>query len=196
MNFLAHLHLSGEDPDIIAGNMMGDFVKGRLEGRFPPRITLGLKLHRRIDSFAGRHPAFHASRQRIDPHFGLYRAVLVDLFYDHFLAAHWERFSTEPLADFIARSEAVVRSRAAHLPERLEQVVPAIFGEWIPSYADPDAIGRVLARMAARVGRANPLAAGGRELLRSYDGLRDDFFRFYPDVLANAQLFVSGENPE
>lgn len=196
MNFLAHLHLSGDDPDIITGNMMGDFVKGRLEGRFPTRITLGLKLHRRIDSFAGRHPAFQASRQRIDPRFGLYRAVLVDLFYDHFLAAHWERFSTEPLADFIARSEAVVRSRASHLPERLERVVPAIFGEWIPSYSDPDGIGRVLARMAVRVGRANPLADGARELLRSYDGLRGDFFRFYPDIMANAQMFVREETPE
>lgn len=196
MNFLAHLHLSGDDPDVITGNMMGDFVKGRLEGRFPPRITLGLKLHRRIDSFAGSHPAFQASRQRIDPRFGLYRAVLVDLFYDHFLAAHWARFSAEPLADFIVRSEAVVRSRAAHLPERLEQVVPAIFGEWIPSYADPDGIGRVLVRMAARIGRANPLADGARELLRGYDGLRDDFFRFYPDIMINAQLFVRGENPE
>jgi acyl carrier protein phosphodiesterase len=196
MNFLAHLHLSGDDPDVITGNMMGDFVKGRLEGRFPPRITLGLNLHRRIDSFAGSHPAFQASRQRIDPRFGLYRAVLVDLFYDHFLAAHWERFSAEPLADFIVRSEAVVRSRAAHLPERLEQVVPAIFGEWIPSYADPDGIGRVLVRMAARIGRANPLADGARELLRGYDGLRDDFFRFYPDIMINAQLFVRGENPE
>lgn len=196
MNFLAHLHLSGEDPDIITGNMMGDFVKGRLEGRFPTRITLGLKLHRRIDSFAGRHPAFQASRQRIDPRFCLYRAVLVDLFYDHFLAAHWERFSTEPLADFIARSEAVVRSRASHLPERLERVVPAIFGEWIPSYSDPDGIGRVLARMAARVGRANPLADGARELLRSYDGLQGDFFRFYPDTMAHAQMFVREETPE
>lgn len=196
MNFLAHLHLSGDDPDVITGNMMGDFVKGRLEGRFPPRITLGLKLHRRIDSFAGSHPAFQASRQRIDSRFGLYRAVLVDLFYDHFLAAHWARFSVEPLADFIVRSEAVVRSRAAHLPERLEQVVPAIFGEWIPSYADPDGIGRVLVRMAARIGRANPLADGARELLRGYDGLRGDFFRFYPDIMVNAQLFVRGENPE
>lgn len=196
MNFLAHLHLSGDDPDVITGNMMGDFVKGRLEGRFPPRITLGLKLHRRIDSFAGSHPAFQASRQRIDPRFGLYRAVLVDLFYDHFLAAHWERFSAEPLADFIVRSEAVVRSRAAHLPERLEQVVPAIFGEWIPSYADPDGIGRVLVRMAARIGRVNPLADGARELLSGYDGLRDDFFRFYPDIIVNAQFFVRGENPE
>lgn len=194
MNFLAHLHLSGDDPDILTGNMMGDFVKGRLEGRFPPRVTLGLELHRRIDSFAGRHPAFHASRQRIDSRFGLYRGVLVDLFYDHFLAAHWHHYSAEPLAAFIARAEAVVRSRAMHLPERLERVVPAIFGEWIPSYADPEGIGRVLRRMAARVRRPNPLADGAEELLRCYDGLRDDFSRFYPDLMAFAEGFVSQIN--
>ena len=56
MNFLAHLHLSGDDPDILTGNMMGDFVKGRLEGRFPPLVTLGLELHRRIDSLQAGIP--------------------------------------------------------------------------------------------------------------------------------------------
>jgi len=191
MNFLAHLHLSGNDPDILTGNMMGDFVKGRLEGRFPPRVTLGLELHRRIDSFAGRHPVFQNSRQLIDLRFGLYRGVLVDLFYDHFLAARWHLYSAEPLAAFIARSEAVVRSRAAHLPERLERVVPAIFGQWLPSYADPCGIGQVLGRMAARMGRPNPLADGAGELLRCYDGFRDDFSRFYPDLMAFSGQFLA-----
>lgn len=190
MNFLAHLHLSGSDPDILTGNMMGDFVKGRLEGRFPPLVTLGLELHRRIDSFAGRHPAFQASRHRIEPRFGLYRGVLVDLFYDHFLAVRWHHYSGEPLAAFITRAEAVVRSRAAHLPERLGRVVPAIFGEWIPSYAEPEGIGRVLGRMAARIGRPNPLADGAGELLRCYDGLRDDFLLFYPELMAFAERFL------
>ena len=190
MNFLAHLHLSGDDPDILTGNMMGDFVKGRLDGRFPPRVTLGLELHRRIDSFAGRHQVFQTSRRRIELRFGLYRGVLVDLFYDHFLAVHWHLYSAEPLAEFIARSEALVRSRAAHLPERLERVVPAIFGEWIPSYAEPEGIGRVLGRMAARVGRPNPLADGVGELLHCYDRLRDDFSQFYPDIIAFAKNFV------
>ena len=191
MNFLAHLHLSGDDPDILTGNMMGDFVKGRLQGRFPPSVTLGLELHRRIDSFAGRHPAFQASRQRIDPRFGLYRGVLVDLFYDHLLAVRWHLYSAEPLEAFIARSGAVVRSRAAHLPERLERVVPAIFGEWIPSYVEPEGIGRVLGRMAARVGRPNPLADGAGELLRCYDGLGDDFSRFYPALMAFVEEFLA-----
>lgn len=190
MNFLAHLHLSGSDPDILTGNMMGDFVKGRLEGRFPPRVTLGLELHRRIDSFAGRHPAFQASRRRIEPRFGLYRGVLVDLFYDHFLAVYWDRYAEVPLEVFIARAEAVVRSRAVHLPERLERVVPAIFGEWIPSYAEPEGIGRVLGRMAARIGRPNPLADGAGELLRCCDGLREDFLLFYPEVMAFAERFL------
>jgi hypothetical protein len=32
MNFLAHLLLSGENEEIITGNYVGDFVKGRLTG--------------------------------------------------------------------------------------------------------------------------------------------------------------------
>ncbi|MGA2151478.1 MAG: DUF479 domain-containing protein, partial [Geobacteraceae bacterium] len=51
MNFLAHLYLSGDDPELLVGNLLGDFVKGRLSGNFPDGIERGIELHRRIDSF-------------------------------------------------------------------------------------------------------------------------------------------------
>ncbi|HEY5975737.1 MAG TPA: DUF479 domain-containing protein, partial [Geobacteraceae bacterium] len=74
MNFLFHLYLSGDDPELMVGNLMGDFVKGRLmPGRFPIGIERGLVLHRAIDSEAGRNGHFRSSRQRLDERFGLYR---------------------------------------------------------------------------------------------------------------------------
>ncbi|RNC70976.1 MAG: DUF479 domain-containing protein [Desulfuromonadales bacterium] len=190
MNILAHLHLSGEEPDILVGNLMGDFVKGRLaEGRYPPRITWGLELHRRIDSFAGGHGAFLASKRRLDPSVGLYRGVLVDLFYDHFLAAGWDSHAVEPLHRFIERSQSVALSHVALFPERLARLLPAIFGEWLPSYGSPEGIGRVLGRMAVRVGRPNPLAGGAGELIRCYEELLEDFRSFYPELVAFATEF-------
>lgn len=38
MNYLAHLYLSEDNDWIHLGNLMGDFVKGRLKGNYPPLV--------------------------------------------------------------------------------------------------------------------------------------------------------------
>jgi acyl carrier protein phosphodiesterase len=185
------MYLSGDDDQLMIGNFMGDFVKGRLVGRFPPRIEQGIALHRRIDSYASRSDLFQQSRRRLDPSYGLYRGVLVDLFYDHFLAATWSDWSTEPLAAYLARTEGVISANSELLPERLQSLVPYIFAELLPSYAEVSGIGRALARMARRVRRDNPLAGGEAELLRHYGDLQTDFNAFLPlirDTIIHAGL--------
>jgi acyl carrier protein phosphodiesterase len=180
VNYLFHLFLSGDDPEIIAGNFMGDFVKGRLGDIYPPRLRRGLELHRGIDSFAQNQEHFNRSRLRLAPEFGLYRGILVDLYYDHFLALTWNNWSEEPLEDYLSRVRLIVEGKHPYLPERLQGLVPIIFEELLPSYREPEGIGRALERMARRVKRANPLAGGGEELVRHYQGLRHDFLDFLP----------------
>jgi acyl carrier protein phosphodiesterase len=182
VNFLAHLYLSGDDPQLLVGNLMGDFVKGRLEGRYPPAIEQGIVLHRRIDSFAGRSPHFLRSKRRLDERFGLYRGVLVDLFYDHFLAAHWEEFADVPSSLFLADARRVLEEHREVLPERLWRIIPLMFEEWLPAYREIDGIARALLRMSGRIGRPNPLGEGAGELTRHYEGLYGDFREFLPEV--------------
>jgi acyl carrier protein phosphodiesterase len=182
VNYLFHLYLSGDDPDILTGNFMGDFVKGPLLDRYPPRLRLGLQLHRSIDSFAQQHHLFTRSRLRLAPRFGLYRGILVDLYYDHFLATSWSQHSKLPLGRYLKDARAMIEGRFSYLPERLQGLVPIIFEDMIPSYLDADGVGRALARMSRRVRRSNPLAEGGAELKLHYDGLREDFLGFLPEV--------------
>jgi acyl carrier protein phosphodiesterase len=193
MNFLLHMLLSGDDDQILVGNFMGDFVKGPLLDRFPERIRLGVTLHRRIDSFASRSELFTRSRLRIDPLYGLYRGVLVDLFYDHFLVAEWSHWSQEPFDRYLARTRAIIDDHRAELPERMQPLVPVIFEELLPSYGQVSGIGRALQRMSRRVTRANPLAGGEAELLRHYSDLQADFRGFMPLVWSFAAGFIAEE---
>jgi len=186
MNYLFHLYLSGDDPEILTGNFMGDFVKGRLGDAYPPRLRRGLELHRRIDSFAQGHPQFTRSRLRLSEEFGLYRGIMVDLYYDHFLAAGWSDWSTEPLHQYLQRVRRIVEGNRAHLPERLQGLLPVIFEEMIPSYLETEGVEKALLRMSKRMTRANPLAGGGVELIRHYEGLQEDFLEFLPAVRAYA----------
>ena len=191
MNFLAHLLLAGPDPELLVGNLMGDFVKGRLEDRFPPGITRGIEMHRRIDTFAGNNDIFRQSKRRIDPVFGHYRGVLVDLFYDHCLALSWEVYSPVPFATFLSNAHAAARTYERVLPERLRSLVPIIFDDLLPSYVALAGIDRALVRMSRRVARPNPLADGGEELRRHHREMREDFRRFFPEAVACAAPFLS-----
>jgi len=190
VNYLFHLFLSGDDPEIITGNFMGDFVKGQLGDDHPPRLRRGIELHRRIDSFARDQEHFNRSRLRLGPEFGLYRGILVDLYYDHFLAVNWSQWSREPLTVYLDRVRLLVEEQRARLPERLQEMVPLIFEDLLPSYREPAGIGRALERMGRRVKRENPLAGGGAELVRHYDGLQQDFHGFLPAVQAFAARFI------
>lgn len=191
MNFLLHLYLSGHDPEVMVGNFMGDFVKGKVENTYPDRLRDGIILHRRIDSFAEHHLLFRQSRQRLAPRYGLYRGVLVDLFYDHFLAVEWAEWSPEPLAVWLGRMRSIVEECRSYLPERLQLLLPVIFEELIPSYVKPEGIGRALERMARRVRRPNSLAGGEEELARHYVQLRDDFRCFMPEAYRFVAAFLA-----
>jgi acyl carrier protein phosphodiesterase len=185
--------LSGGDEQILVGNFMGDFVKGPLGDRFPERIRQGVTLHRRIDSFASRAELFQCSRRRLDPHYGLYRGVLVDLFYDHFLVVEWSDWSGEAFDRYLARTRLIVEQHRTELPEHMQKLVPVIFEELLPSYGEVSGIGKALQRMSRRVTRANPLAGGEAELLRNYHDLRADFRGFMPLVRRFAADFIAEE---
>lgn len=183
--------LSGDDPEILTGNFMGDFVKGRLEGQYPPGIHTGLVLHRRIDFFAHHDQFYQQSKQRLSPYYGLYRGVLVDLFYDHLLAREWDDWSAEPFAAYLARTRRCVAAHYAVLPPRLQQLMPTIFTELLPSYGEVAGIGSALVRMSRRVQRENPLVGADVELVRHYVGLDGDFRCFMRGAREYAADFLS-----
>ena len=186
MNFLAHLYLSGADPAIMAGNFMGDFIKGRIEYGYPAGLKDGIILHRKIDSFVQRHELFCRSRRRIAVQYGLYRGVILDLFYDHFLITDWERYSTEDLGSFLVRARCNVERFRTWMPARLMDLTPVIFDQLLPSYATVEGVGAALRRMACRIPRENPLPGSEKELVRHHSALRDDFRQFLPILNAYA----------
>lgn len=86
MNYLAHAVLSFDDPDILAGNMISDFVKGKTKFTYPLEIRKGIELHRMIDEFTDLHPATAEAKLFFRPVYRLYSGAFVDIVYDHFLA--------------------------------------------------------------------------------------------------------------
>ena len=188
MNFLAHAFLAGDVETDRVGGVLGDFVKGPLPAGLPAGLAAGVALHRAIDSFADRHPAFAASRARISPPRRRVSGILVDLFYDHLLARDWEHHGTGPLEGFTTRLYAALRRFDPWLPPRAREVAERMHTQdWLTTYRDPDAVARAIDRMAIyRMRRANPLAGGITEFLADPDGFAADFAAFLPDAKAFA----------
>jgi acyl carrier protein phosphodiesterase len=187
LNYLVHLYLSDPTPECRLGNLMGDFVKGRLEDAWAPEILRGIRQHRRVDAFAHRSAVFRRSKARIHDSFGHCKGVLVDVFYDHFLARNWIRYSTVPLDLFARDIYRLLEENRKILPPGLQEVAPRMIAHnWLVSYRETQTIGRVLDRISERLSRPNPIALGIGELHRHYDGLQADCDLF----LAEAEKFL------
>src|SRR4028118_336867 len=95
MNYLAHAYLSFGDPLLLAGNIAGDHVKGKLAlAKYPERMQKGLMLHREIDAAADAHPAALRAAMLFRQDYGLYSHAIVDALMDHFLANDAKQFSS------------------------------------------------------------------------------------------------------
>jgi acyl carrier protein phosphodiesterase len=169
MNFLAHALLAGSLESDQVGGLMGDFIKGPLPAGLPLELASGVALHRAIDSFADRHPAFLASRARISPLRRRVSGVLVDLFYDHLLARDWADHGHGSLDDYARQLYAMLRAHSAAFSENAREVIDLMRRhDWLCGYRNVEAIGRAIDRMAVyRLQRVTTLA-GGIEEFRQY----------------------------
>ncbi|MGQ0578465.1 MAG: acyl carrier protein phosphodiesterase [Betaproteobacteria bacterium] len=183
MNYLAHLYLSDPHEEAWLGSLMGDFVKGPLDGRYGSEVTRAIAKHRRIDVFTDAHPVVLRSKSRMSAERRRYAGIMVDVFYDHFLARHWEDFHDEPLAEFTGRVYRVLARYRAVLPQRLQIMAPMMMQwDWLGSYADIGSIYAALNRMGQRLKRENRLLNSADELVANYAQLEADFRAFLPDV--------------
>jgi len=185
VNYLAHMFLSHETPAAVIGGFLGDFVKGAVGDRFNPEVERGILLHRNIDRYTDGHATVACSKRLVSPDRRRYAGIMIDVFYDHFLAKHWSRFTLVPLADFTRRIYAILNQHRHSLPERLQHMLPRMAGDdWLGSYRELQAIDAALNGIGRRFKRRNNLNNAAEELERHYMQFENHFFAFLPDLIA------------
>ncbi len=97
MNFLAHLYLSPDNTEIIIGNFIADHIVGNKFQQYSDAIQKGIMLHREIDTYTDAHAIVRRSKRRLNERYRHYNGVIIDIFYDHFLAVNWNTYSNIPL---------------------------------------------------------------------------------------------------
>ena len=187
MNYLAHLFLAEDDDDSLLGALMGDFIKGPVDPTMPAKRRTAVLQHRRIDSFTDQHPVVRDSKRRISPRFRRYAPILIDMFYDHFLALHWQEYADCPLEQFSNRVYRLLQDRQQDLPENMQRPMHYLAHyDLLGSYRTRAGIGRALQGIEGRLSRPSQLGEAICELETHATALTDDFRRFFPELIHHA----------
>ncbi len=185
MNFLAHIYLSGDNEELILGNFIADSIKGKKYLNYPPGVQKGILLHRRIDHFTDTHPIVRRSSSKLHKNYSHYAGVIVDIFYDHFLASNWEEYSKVPLENFVADFYILLKKNFDLLPTPIQSFLPYMVAEnWLLSYASIDGISRILYQMNIRTRNIVKMDKAVNELREHYSEFEKDFSEFFP-ILKN-----------
>ena len=135
MNYLAHAYLSFNNPEILVGNMISDFVKGKKKFDYPVPIQAGIMLHRIIDTFTDNHPATKEAKEFFRPHYRLYSGAFIDVVYDHFLAIDTKEFTESSLLNFSHQVYHSLEEYKQWFPDRFAGMFPYMKSQnWLFNY--------------------------------------------------------------
>lgn len=183
MNFLAHIYLSNEDPQIKIGNFIADSIRGKDYLKYPQKIQYGVLLHRQIDSFTDSHPIVKKSKQKLYKNYRHYAGVIVDILYDHFLAKNWNQYSNTPLEIYTSNFYDLLEENFELLPSATQHMIPyMIQGNWLVSYASIEGIAKVLEGMNRRTKNRSKMNLAIGELQEYYTDFEEEFTLFFEEL--------------
>lgn len=188
MNFLAHIYLSGNNEPLMVGNFIGDFVKGNQLNDFESEITRGINLHRAIDEYTDQHPVVSKSKDKLREKYRHYSGVIVDIYYDHFLAKNWSDYHETDLLTFTKQFYTAINNYNNILPKGAKYMLPYMMeNNWLYNYSKVEGISRALGGMSRRTKFNSKMDEAVVDLRSHYDEFEKEFKEFFVDL----QSFVA-----
>ena len=193
MNFLAHIYLSFGDDDITIGNFIADSIRGNQYKHLPERVQKGILLHRDIDTYTDAHDIPKKSSKRLHKNYSHYSRVIVDIFYDHFLAKNWSSYSDIPLDVFVENFYVLLEDNYGILPQGVKRMMPyMITNNWIYNYSKMEGIGRVLSGMNRRTKNKSKMNFAILDLEEHYEAFEVEFTSFFEElIIFSKQKYIS-----
>ncbi|MGQ1945861.1 acyl carrier protein phosphodiesterase [Geofilum sp. OHC36d9] len=192
MNYLAHLYLSGNNPEIMVGNFIGDYVKGRNHNKYIQDIQKGIILHRRIDSFTDKHPLVKINAEIFRPLYQRYSLVVIDIVMDHILAKNWERYSEIELKTYVNKAHQILMRRYFSLPPKVKQFLPFLIkSRRLENYQHIEGISKTLNIMATHSSLPNHSIEAVRTIEAHYPFLEENFFLFFDEIRLMSAAFIA-----
>jgi acyl carrier protein phosphodiesterase len=140
-------------------------------------------LHRKIDFYTDNHPEFIKSRERLYEKYHKYAGVIMDVFYDHFLAKNWDKYSELSLNSFTSYSYGILLKNYLILPKRTKKILPIlILNNWLSSYKDFSGLRKTFNVISKRTAFKTNFNSVVDDLIVDYDKYEEEFNIFFPDI--------------
>lgn len=191
MNFLSHFILGSGKDEHIVGNFLGDFVKGKDHNQYDKNIQDGIIMHRMIDSYVDNHESFLKSKRMIFHRYRHYAGVVVDVYYDYFLAKNWNQFTDLDMREFITRCYVTLSSHQEMMPfsaqvafKHMEQ------GDWLTRYTNHEGLARTFLGLSKYIKRKTGIETAVEDLLLHEETFNKHFLEFFPDMVKKRDEFL------
>ncbi len=195
MNFLAHAHLSFNNPELLVGNMISDFVKGKSKYDYPKGIQNGIELHRAIDTFTDSHISTKNARQYFKDAVGAYSGAFVDVSFDHFLATDTKEFNEASLMAFCNDTYTTLTKYVHILPIRFANMIPFMVSDnWLFNYSKIWGIKRSFEGLTRRAKYLNDSIAAFESFNNHYYPLQKCYIEFFPMLKEFARAYAQNLN--
>ena len=186
MNFLAHLYLSRNNTNIMIGNFIADHIQGNKYEGFSTEIQQGIFLHREIDTFTDAHAVVRKSKRRLHERYRHYDGVIIDIFYDYFLAKNWASYSEIPLELFTKSVSNLLDEIKLDLPIKSQQFINYMIEYNILfNYKYKDGIEKVLNGMNKRTKGKSQMNLAIEDLHSLEAEFEADFTVFFKELIAH-----------
>lgn len=184
MNLLAHAYLSFGQPEILVGNMISDYVKGKKKLLYSPGIQKGITLHRAIDGFTDNHAATKEAKKYFSSSYGLYAGAFVDIVYDHFLANDTNEFENDIVQNVFCRNTyKTLEVYKDVMPEKFSSMLPYMqLQNWLYNYRYKEGIERSFEGLVRRAAYLEESVMAFSIFNNHYNSLQQCYNQFFPSL--------------
>jgi len=184
MNYLAHAYLSFNQSDILVGNMISDYVKGKTQYDYPTGIQAGIRLHRAIDAYTDTHPATAELKSFYRPQYRLYAGAFADVTYDYFLANDAQQFvSATVLKQFTRHTYEALEKQSQYFPAPFARMFPYMqTQDWLYHYRFPGGMEKSFGGLVRRARYLEESAVAFEIFNNNIGAMRECYDHFFPSL--------------
>jgi len=188
VNWLAHLYLSEPHPQFRVGNLLPDLVPSSQLVGLPDAFQQGIHRHREIDRFTDAHPRVKSCVARFPKPYRRYGGILTDVYFDHFLARDWSKYSVLPLPNFIAEVHRDIEACLPEVPSDARYPLHRMRNDnWLGTYHEISGITDILGRISGRFRRPFDLTGSVPIFVQQEPAFAEDFHSFFPQLIAHVR---------
>ena len=188
MNYLAHAYLSFGNSNVLVGNMISDYIKGKKQYDYPKAILAGIQLHRAIDAFTDTHEATQNIKTIFKKNYRLYAGAFADVVYDYFLANDKNEFINEQaLQNFSTATYSLLENEQQHFPEQFLKMYPYMQAQdWLYNYRTNEGMQKSFGGLARRAKYITETDTAYKLFLENKTIIQVQYEIFFPAVKAFA----------